>query len=282
MASVVGVFQYVFFIALLAVIALLCCVLSKKMSARARTAFFGALLVASAVMHFLRVLVPPLSLETGAARWDLFAPSLCVANRLLFPLFFFSRIKVLRDYMYYAGVTGGVAAVLFPVGVSGGFNDYFVWEYYIYHVVEVAVPLAMVVSGMHKLDYRRIIFFPLVLTGVLAFVMLNNVLEVKLGIISQQGDTLGTAYRNLSLVWGPTYGPAADVINALTPRFMRTIPFGRRKGEASYIPLLYMLPTIVLFGLAAPFVLSLPFQGKRIFCDCRTWCTKRCKKQKTG
>ena len=73
-----------------------------------------SLLAVGLLAHFLQVYIPPYSVDEARMLRDAWFVNICGANIALFPFFFFSKNKYVKDYMFYIGVVSGFLALVYP------------------------------------------------------------------------------------------------------------------------------------------------------------------------
>lgn len=97
-------------------------------------------------------------------------------------------------------------------------------------------PVLMVVTKVHEIDYKRIIYVPFIFCCILLFIISQQILQSELGIIDLRNDNfLNPNYRNPSFIWGPT-NDAAIFIEIFTPNFFKKVPYGPFKGQEKFWP----------------------------------------------
>jgi hypothetical protein len=104
---------------------------------------------------------------------------------------------------------------------------------------------------------------PFIVVGFYLFIVANQAIASELGMETRGSDFLSVAYQNSSFVWGVP--DAFPKLQKLVPAFLRTVPAGDYEGQQKFLPLIYLLPTIIVGSLLLPFLMSLPFEAKHIF-----------------
>jgi len=168
--------------------------------------------------------------------------------------------------MFYIGVISGLIALFYPqepmakVDQAGEQLD--IIRFYYHHWMVLAVPLLMVMLGLHKLSYKRILVAPTGLLLLMLFIILNQLFMSELGFIPlrDRGNFFGIDYKNTSYIWGPGVNDAiGNVFAIFTPKFFKTVPVGEFAGQEKYWPWFwiivpcYVLVTPLAFGLAMLF-----------------------------
>ena len=225
---------------------------------------FG-LLVFGLLLHFLKVYIPPYSVDEARMLRDSWFVNICAGNIALFPFLFFSKNKYVKDYMFYIGVLSGLVAIFYPqeplakVDQAAEFWD--IVRFYFHHWMLLAVPLLTVLFGFHKLSYKRILSAPTGLLLLMLFIMLNQIFQSELGYIPLRSDDMfNINYKNTSYIWGPgTNDAIGDFLARFCPDFFKVIPVGEYAGQEKYWPWFwmifpaYILVTPLAFGLAMVF-----------------------------
>lgn len=232
------------------------------------------LLVVGFLFHFLKVYIPPYSVDEARLLRDSWFINICGANIALFPFLFFSKNNYVKDYMFYLGVLSGLLALFYPqepiAKVDQLAEQWDIVRFYFHHWLLLAVPLLMVLLGHHKLSYRRVFAAPVGLLLLMLFIMLNQIFQSELGYIPlrSRDDFFGIGYKNTSYIWGPGTNDAIGNFLALfTPKLFRTVPVGQYAGQEKYWPWFWMI--VPVFALVTPlsFLLSLIFDGKNFAKD---------------
>ena len=237
----------------------------RNRSARVQNVVLFALLFANFALHFLKMLFPPYS--TGDFNYyiqTITPENVCAINTMIFPFIFLSKNGALRDYMFYIGVISGIAASWIPMSIDdAGVFDFDTVRYYFCHTVLWAVPLLMVIFGRHKLNYRRIIFVPLIYILALAVIVANEVVLVALGL--EDAKEILT-YGNGGMAFAPYFsleGTAVlDFLLAFVPPWFK--PSG---GSGEYAPALWQLFPAVILGCPLGFVMCLYWEYGHFISD---------------
>lgn len=230
-----------------------------------------ALLAINFAFHFLKMLFPPYSI----GRFDYYIQTItpenvCAINTMIFPFIFIFKNKSLRDYMFYIGVISGIAASWIPMSIStAGVFDFDTIRYYSCHTVLWVVPLLMVIFGIHRLDYRRIIFTPLIYILALTVIVANEVVLIALGLeksdeIFTQGNG-GMAFAPYSSLEGTA---VLDFLLAFVPSWFKPAA----DGTGEYAPVLWQLFPAVILGCPLGFLMCLGWEWRHFWLDLkRLW-----------
>lgn len=259
--------------------------LLRKRSQKTQKIVLFSILVLGLVAHFTKFLYPPYSTDYSRLLRDSWFINICGANIFLFPFFFLSKSDKAKDYMFYLGLLGGLISVLYPLEPMQKANQAGEWidiiRFYFHHTMLYAVPLLMVVFGMHKLSYKRVLWCPAYLLCVMLFIMLNQVLQSELGFIPlRNNDMTNINYKNSSLIWGPGSEKFAVIFTAVCPKIFKTIPVGEYAGQEKYWPWFWLIVPAFLYLTPICFGLCMIFDHKNFRADFSIFAKKL--KQKFG
>ncbi|MFH0993693.1 MAG: hypothetical protein V1761_05020, partial [bacterium] len=154
---------------------------------------------------------------------------ICGINNVLLPLVIWFGWKKAEDFVFASSILGGLAVILYPVGVLYG--DPFIITFpiirsLVVHFLLLFVPCYLIATGTFRFDPKR---WPRMAVGSLAAIawaMYGNLF-------------VDTAANNMYLMINPFYGGPVPVLNAL--------PHG--------LHVLFLLP-IVALGFAGVYVVS--------------------------
>lgn len=248
-------------------------VLRNKSVKLQKGVLFG-LLAFGLLLHFLKVYIPPYSVDEARMLRDSWFVNICGANIALFPFFFWSKNDKIKDYMFYIGVLSGLIALFYPqepiakTNQAGEQLDMI--RFYYHHWMVMAVPLLMVLFGHHKLSYKRILAAPTGLLLLMLFIILNQIFQSELGFIPlrDQGAFFDIGYKNTSYIWGPGTDDAIGEFLALfTPDFFKTVPVGEFAGQTKYWPWFWMIVPVYVLVTPLSFGLSMIFDHKSLSRD---------------
>ena len=267
----VYIFNYVYFlyIALALILLVGLYLLLRNKSKKVSSIVLFSLLLSGFILHFLKLFADfyqawmPISIRTITPE------AICTVSILIFPWLFLSKNQLLKDYLFYMGVMGGLIATVYPVNVIGFYAfEFETMRFFYHHVLLWVVPLLMMMLKLHTLDYKRIWKVTFLAILVLCIILVNEVILVATGFV--RADLLfSSEFRNTALIFGPMpeLGSVNTAFTALTPELFTTVPVGPNAGEPLYWPIVWMLiPAYIYFSIGA-FLLALPFEYKNIKSD---------------
>lgn len=234
------------------------------------------------LLHFLKVYIPPYSVDEARMLRDSWFVNICAANIALFPFLFFSKKNYIKDYMFYIGVISGLIALFYPqepMAKADQLSEQLdIVRFYYHHWMVLAIPLLMVLLGHHKLSYKRIMSAPTGLLLLMLFIMLNQIFQSELGFVPlrDQNDFFGIGYKNSSYIWGPgTDDAIGNFLAIFTPKFFRTVPVGQFAGQTKYWPWFWLIVPVYLLVTPLSFLLSMIFDHKAFTADIKKLTQKK-------
>ena len=246
----------------------------RRASAVTQKAVLFGLLAAGFLMHFLKVYIPPYSVDEARMLRDSWFVNICGANIALFPFFFWSKNDKIKDYMFYIGVISGLIALFYPqepiAKVDQSAEQLDIIRFYYHHWMVLAVPLLMVLLGHHKLSYKRILNAPTGLLLLMLFIMLNQIFQSELGFIPlrDRENFFGIDYKNTSYIWGPgTNDAIGELLAWFTPPVFKTVPVGEFAGQIKYWPWFWLITPVYILVTPLSFMIAMIFDHKSLYED---------------
>lgn len=248
--------------------------LLRRRSSFTQKAVLFSFLAIGLLLHFLKVYIPPYSVDEARMLRDSWFVNICAANIALFPFLFFSKNDRIKDYMFYIGVLSGFIALFYPqepLAKSNQLGEQLdIIRFYYHHWMVLAVPLLMVLLGHHKLSYKRVLSAPTGLLLLMLFIMLNQIFQSELGFVPlrDQNDFFGIGYKNSSYIWGPgTNDAIGNFLAIFTPKFFRTIPVGEFAGQTKYWPWFWLIVPVYVLVTPLSILIALVFDHKSLVAD---------------
>ena len=242
----------------------------RRRSARVQSIVLFCLLALNFALHFLKLLFPPYCDESYDVAMQKITPeNVCAINTMIFPFLFLKKGGALRDYMFYIGTISGIAACWLPMSIEDSVPfDFDCMRYYFCHTVLWVVPMLMVVLRLHRLDYRRIIFTPLIYILVLVVIVFNEVALVAFGL-DQAKYLLSVDHGNGGLAFGPYSDlEGTGVLNFL---LLFVPPFFRPSAQNPYYaPALWQLGPVIILGCPLGFLMCLYWEHRHFASDVKS------------
>lgn len=209
----------------------------------------SALLFFNLALHFAKLAFSPYREELPTSIRKVTFENICAVSTLIFPFLFLSKNKTARDYMFYLGVLGGIAACFYPTEALNKAPFAFdTIRFYTCHIILWTTPMLMVILGVHKLDYRRIWRSATMFLFVEGLIMVNEIVLTSIGFVSSDLERLlSPDYRNSSFVFGipSDYAWAEKILNIFVPKIFRVNPL---TGQKMYWPLVWLIfPVYIIF-----------------------------------
>lgn len=239
-------------------------------------------LAVGVILHFTKVYYPPYSTDEARMLRDSWFVNICAANIALFPFMFWSKNDKVKDYMFHIGVLSGLIALFYPqepIAKANQLGEQLdIIRFYYHHWMVLAVPLLMVMLGLHKPSYKRVLWAPTGLLLLMLFIMLNQLLMSELGFIPlrDRNNFFGIDYKNTSYIWGPGENDAIGSFFAtMTPSVFKTVPVGEFAGQAKYWPWFWMIVPVYLLVTPLSFGLAMIFDHKNFSADLKKLSKKK-------
>lgn len=238
----------------------------KDKSEKAKRNLVIFLLFFNLTLHFAKLLFPPYNSNFPNSFRHITFENICAVSTLLFPWLFLTKHRIFKDYIFYIGLLGGVAALVFPTeALNKALFTFDVLRFYTTHLILLIGPLLMVIFKLHTLNYKKIYQAILMLLGVLVVIMLNEIM-LSFFDLSDITRLLHRNYRNNSFVYGPT--PEFDAFAEtffvpFVPKFLRTNYFDLPVDQF-YFPVLWIIFPAFIYFTPIFLLFSLPFTSKDI------------------
>lgn len=247
-----------------------------------------SLLILGLAFHFLKMYIAPYG-EMIDGEWvitsrgwrDSWLVNICGANIGLFPIFYFTKNKYIKDYMFYIGLISGLIVLFYPQepiakgDIATQMAEFWdILRFYYHHWMILAVPLLLVLLKRHKLSYKRVWVAPVGLLLLMLFIVLNQIFQSELGFIPMRDNGLLIPnYKNTSYIWGPlnsdgSMDPIGGIFDIFCPKVFKTLPiscdgYGHAVGETKYWPWFWLIVPCFILVTPLAFGLSMIFDHKK-------------------
>ena len=139
----------------------------------------------------------------------------------------------------------------------------------------------MVAFELHKLDYRRLWAMPLMIMSVFLIIFLDLMLFTALGVQKAKHfwELFDRNFYNPSMAMGPTR--AVDKALGWSYPVMSPFQYNLPNGERAFIPVIWPIFYLYLWGVPFALLCYLPFEGEHMKGDFLAWRERRKSKNET-
>ena len=255
-----SLFYYIYLLACVGVFLALYFGLRNKSDKMKKWVLFG-ILAFNFVLHFLKLSFPEYISKGFPQIIRKCTPeNICAVSTMIFPFIYLSDWKTGKDYMFYLGIISGVLGCIAPMPAFGlPFYSLEAIRCYICHASLWQVPLLMVMFGQHKLNYRRIWKSFVMYFIVLCVIIVNELILIKLRWVDT--STLEEFFDSSSRDMGYAVGLPAGIMEEIGKYVLWMTP---KAWKSPYIPLLWELFPVIIYGGIACLCLSLYWEHDRI------------------
>lgn len=230
---------------------------------------------ANFALHFLKLLFPGYIDHMPEQICRVTPENFCALFVLIAPFLLISKKKLAYDYLFYMGTISAFMAYLFPTSplaadlntVEGVFETA---RYYLCHAPLLYGGAMLVISGLHKLDYKRYFLTPLLIFLALGIVFCNCLLMNVFFHNFEWSAAFdrSTGFMNSSFELGP--GPSLDAtLGSVYPYMIHYIQIYYDGDTLHFVPVLWMLPLLYLGALILWPILALPLDFEHFKADRR-------------
>ncbi len=258
-------FYYFLYLTIALVITLLSVRFLKHKSDKFRFWFIFGLIMTNFAIHFLKIFIFPYTdpyfVPNRVVKISL--ENICAVSVVTFPFLYFTKNKILKEYMVLVGLLSGLLTLLYPVDTfSTTFNAVSIEgiytktafsietiRFYMTHFILFLSTFLMLHYKLHELSIKRAKWMPFMLLGVM-FIIYGNELVLSLFGLAPQGAAMyAPDGRNPSLIFGvknlESLVGIGNFIKFLVPRFLTVNPF---TGETFFWPVVWMLIPVLVYG----------------------------------
>lgn len=273
----IGNIYYLMYITVAVLLTWVTVVFLRHRSERFRYWFIFSILIANLAVHFLKLLIFPYNDPYYVPHIWVKASleNICAVSVVTFPVLYFSKNKVIKDFMIMLGISSGVLAIAFPADAIGetfnavpvlytkGAFDIETMRFYTTHFLLFLAPFLMMKFKMHSLSIRRIIYMPMLLIAVLFVIYFNELLLSIVGWVPSGEDMMNTLGRNPSLIFGvkdlQSLTGVGILLKVLVPNFLTVHPL---TGATFYWPVVWMIGPVLVYGTMIAFIFAMIYDKK--------------------
>lgn len=262
----VGNFLYFLEIIIIALIIVIIYFLLRNKSQKTQFMFLWIWCFLGFILHFVKQLVylDPNQLHKSTAE------NICAVSTIVFPFIMLIRKdSVIHDFMYFIGVMGGLAGIVYPTeAINESFFAFETMRFYFCHMSLFAIPLLLAMFKIYKPRIKKWWVIPLLFLVYESIICINTAFLCFSGLVQRNGYTpfqlfIDRQYLNNSFVFGPTddMGVVGKFIGNLTLPIMKIDIFNINGGKETYWPVIWLLiPSYVLF-VPLYILITLPFEN---------------------
>jgi len=228
----------------------------KNKSDKTKKKFIIGIIFFNLFIHFVKIFIYPYT-EVEFIFTKVSFENICAVSALTFPILYFTKSKILKDYMIIAGIASGIITFIFPVdAMSEMFNgEYFGIKhafqlenirFYTSHFLIFLAPFLIMHFKFHELSIKRMFYAPMLLILVLFIIYLNELIITSFGWVDAN-DLYDPNKRNPSFVFG-IRGDIPDIVYMLlfiVPSFLLRHPV---TNEVFFWPVLWQVFPVMLYG----------------------------------
>jgi len=211
--------------------------------------FLFSLTIIAWVIHFSRYW-----LEPNLKYYNLFFTDLCGFSTMMYPFFFLSKNKILKDYMYYLGAVFAFLSLIYPNNIDGNpMFEYNSIRFFFAHVILVTVPVLLILWKMHTPNIKHLGWMFLFLIVGAIYNMALSAFFVEVGLTHTLINYMG--------IWGNT-----DDAFKYFLLFAPWLTYQKTVGDVVMtvpIPFFYMIPGALMIYMPTWALMSLPFIKRR-------------------
>ncbi len=268
----IGNVYYFMYIAIASTLTIIAVLFLRNRSDRFRYWFIFAIILTNVAIHFLKLLIFPYNdpyyVEFIWVKASL--ENICAVTVILLPLLYFTKNKILKDFIVMLAIASGILAIVFPADAIGetfnavpilytkGAFDLETIRFYTTHFLLFLAPFLMMHFEQHKLSIHRIIYAPMLLIGVLFIIYFNELFLSLLGWVPSVREMMNTLGRNPSLIFGikdlESLSSIGVLLKVLVPKFLTVNPL---TGETFYWPVVWMIGPVLIYGSMMAFIFAL-------------------------
>lgn len=218
----------------------------KKKSYKAQRALVLVLVLANLFQHLFKLEIYPM--YGGGFGLLCTAYNMCALLIILSPLAYFTRFKLLRDFVYYIGSSAGLVAILIPYWNIG--DSIFTWEFFRFffcHALLFASSVLPLLFGHHKPSWRRFLLLGISFFLGILLILTNDAVFFAIDLGSTDFKVIYEKLAVANPIWA--FGPPEEfsfvvrIASRLSPSFL----FESKAGNL--VPVLwYLIP--FYFGIS--------------------------------